>query len=99
MLGGCGFLYSPHQYRGTSLTRNSASLGPYSMAMPRALRWSWGGKLFLMSEVPLYALHEFIMTCWEGPCRINHEPYLSVVRQHKQAAVSYPSKNRVATRV
>ena len=36
-------------YKGTSLIRNSAPLGPYS----RALWWSQGGGLFLMSEVPL----------------------------------------------
>jgi len=30
-------------------------LGPYSMAMPGALWWSWGGGWFLMSEVPLYS--------------------------------------------
>ena len=41
-----------HPYRGTSLMRNNAPLGPYSMTMPRALWWSWGGVLFLMSEVP-----------------------------------------------
>ena len=40
--------------RGTSLIRNSAPLAPYSRNMPRALWWSWGGLLFLMSEVPLY---------------------------------------------
>ena len=38
--------------RGTSLTRNSAPLGPCSRNMPRVLRFSWGGGLFLMSEVP-----------------------------------------------
>ena len=27
-------------YRGTSLIRNSPSLGPYSRLMPRALLWS-----------------------------------------------------------
>ena len=27
-------------YRGTSLIRNSAPLGPYSRTLPRALRWS-----------------------------------------------------------
>jgi len=37
-------------YRGTSLVRNSAPLGPYSTTVPRALR----GLPFLMSEVPLY---------------------------------------------
>ena len=30
-------------YRGTSLIRNSASPGPHSRNMPRALWWSWGG--------------------------------------------------------
>ena len=41
------------EYRGTSLMRNSAPLGPYSRTMRRALWWSEGGVLFLMSEVPL----------------------------------------------
>ena len=40
-------------YRGTSLIRDSAPLGPYSRTVPRALRWSQGGGQFLMSEVPL----------------------------------------------
>ena len=31
-------------------------LGPYSRVMPRAIWWSYGGGLFLMSEVPLYLL-------------------------------------------
>ena len=38
-------------YRGTSLIRNSAPLGPYRRPMPRALGWSKGGGRFLMSEV------------------------------------------------
>ena len=42
-------------YRGTSLTRKRAPLGPYSRTMPRALWRSWGGWLFVMSEVPLHA--------------------------------------------
>jgi hypothetical protein len=42
------------QYRGTSLLRNSAPLAPYSRTMARALWWSWGGVLILMSEEPLY---------------------------------------------
>ena len=41
------------EYRGTSLIRNSESLGPNSRTMPRALWCPWGGGLFLMSEVPL----------------------------------------------
>ena len=43
-----GPLYIPTQksvssYRGTSLTRNSASIEPYSRTMPRALWRSLGG--------------------------------------------------------
>ena len=41
------------RYRGISLIRNSASLGPYSRTTPRNLSWSYGGELFLMSEVTL----------------------------------------------
>ena len=44
---------APVGYRGTSLIRNSATLGPYSRNTPRALWWSYGGGRFLMSEVPL----------------------------------------------
>ena len=40
--------------RGTSLIRNSAPLGPYGRNMPKALWWSWGDWMFLMSEAPLY---------------------------------------------
>ena len=43
----------PAPYRGASLIKNSATLGSYRRAMPRALWWSYGGGLFLMSEVPL----------------------------------------------
>jgi len=32
-------------FRGTSLIINTPLLGPYSGTMPRALRWSWGGKI------------------------------------------------------
>ena len=42
------------KYRGISLIRNRPPLGPYSRNMPRAIRWSKGGGLFLLSEVPLY---------------------------------------------
>ena len=44
------------EYMGTSLIRNRHPLGPYGRIMPRALRGSWGGGHFLMSEVPLYGL-------------------------------------------
>jgi len=36
-----------NQYRGTSLIRNSAPVGPYSSPMPRDLWWSYGGGCFL----------------------------------------------------
>ena len=39
--------------RGTSLIRNTPLLGPCSRTVPRVLWWSYGGGLFLMSEVPL----------------------------------------------
>jgi len=42
------------QYRGTSLIEKRPPLGPYRRPMPRVLWWSYGGGLFLMSEVPLY---------------------------------------------
>ena len=52
--GSAGFLaQAPPGYSGTSLIRNSAPLEPYSRPMPKALWWSQGGALFLMSEVPL----------------------------------------------
>ena len=38
-------------FRGTSLFRNRAPLGPYKRS--RALRWSYGSELFLMGEVSL----------------------------------------------
>ena len=40
-------------YRGISLIRNSAHLGPYNRTMPRVPRLSWGRGVFLISEVPL----------------------------------------------
>jgi len=41
-------------YRGISHIRRKNSPGPYGRTMPRALWQSWGGGLFLMSEVTLY---------------------------------------------
>ena len=38
---------------GTSLMRNCLLSGPYSRPMSRALRWSQGGEMFLMSDEPL----------------------------------------------
>ena len=47
--------YTLVPYKGTSLIRNSAPLGPYRRNMPRALWWSCGGGgVFLTSEVPLH---------------------------------------------
>jgi hypothetical protein len=45
-------------YRGTSLTRNSAPLGPYSRNMPWGLWWSWGGELDLTSSAPRWKVSE-----------------------------------------
>ena len=42
--------------RGTWLIRNSAPVGYFSRAMPRALWWLYGGLLFLMSEVILWGV-------------------------------------------
>ena len=39
--------------RGASLMRKSPSLGPYRRPMPKALWWSEGVWLFLLSEVLL----------------------------------------------
>ena len=41
------------QMSGNSLIRNSAALRLYSRPMPRALRWSQGGAIFIMSGVTL----------------------------------------------
>ena len=38
-------------------------LGPYSRTIPRALWWSLGGGLFLVSEVPLYHAPVSCATC------------------------------------
>ena len=43
-----------YDYKGTSLIRNSALLGPFSRTMHRALWWILGRGRFRMSEVPLY---------------------------------------------
>ena len=47
----------PKPYRGSSLTRNTPSLGTYSRTKPRALWWAQGERLFLMSEVFLSTLN------------------------------------------
>ena len=47
-------------YMGPSLIRNRHPVGPYSRTMPRALWWSWGGGMFLMSEVPRLARFQLV---------------------------------------
>ena len=42
-------------YRDISHVKICLLLGEYSRAMPRALWYSYGGLLILMSEVPLYS--------------------------------------------
>ena len=45
-------------YRGTSLTRNSTLVGPYSRPMPRALWWSkGGGVVFYERGTPVVRAH------------------------------------------
>ena len=53
-LGNGGLLHSdaPSRYRGTSLIRNRAHLGPCSKTIPTPYGGPRGGR-FLMSEVPL----------------------------------------------
>jgi hypothetical protein len=40
-------------YRGASLIRKHHPVGPYSRTMPKSLVGSWGGRHFLMGELPL----------------------------------------------
>ena len=47
-------LRQAYAYRGTSLIRNSAPLGTYSWAVPRAIWRCYGEVSYLMSEAPLY---------------------------------------------
>ena len=46
-------MFDRRLYSGTSLIKNTPLLGPYSGTVPRVIRWSERGELFLMSEVPL----------------------------------------------
>ena len=46
-------VYGSGDDTGTSLIRNAPLLGPCSRTIHMVLWWSWGGGLFLMSEVPL----------------------------------------------
>ena len=46
------------EVQSTSRIRNRPPLGPYNRALPRALCWSQGGVLILMSEVTLYLAHQ-----------------------------------------
>jgi len=57
-------------YRGTSLTKTSALLGPYSRTMHKALHvwWVLRGWAFLMSEVPLQASPEWLYTVTSTRC-------------------------------
>ena len=57
--------------RGTTLIRNSPTLGPYSRTTPRAFCWSYGGWVFLMSEVPLY-LEGGWQRVFATPCHCSH---------------------------
>jgi len=64
-------------YRGTSLIRNSAPLGPCSGTMPRALWWPQGGGLFRMSEVPLFRHRRRALRARAFLCR-HRRPFVGV---------------------
>ena len=66
-------LEGSNPYRGTSLMRNSADLGLCIRAMPSALWWSWGGRLFFMSEVPMFHTVDCEMFIQNG-VSFNHTP-------------------------
>ena len=51
------YYLNPKPYSGTSLICNSAPLGPCCETMHRALWWSYGAGLFLMSGVPLSTMN------------------------------------------
>ena len=51
-------------YKGTPLIRNTPLPGAYSRTIPRVLWWSKRGKLFLMSEEPLYG---YVAGAYPGP--------------------------------
>ena len=71
-------------YRDTSLIRNSADLGPYSRAMPRALWWSQGGGQFLMSEVPLQIAASGPQSSWQATlCWAASAPRLPTCERHE----------------
>jgi len=71
----------PAGYRGTSLIRNIAPLGPFSRNMPRAIWWSQGGGLFLMREVPLYRGSP---SCRKPKSEVDHEASLQGYLAHKK---------------
>ena len=48
-------------YRGASLTRKRAPLGPYRRPMPRILRGSQGDGCFILGEVPLQSSNACLM--------------------------------------
>ena len=68
-------------HRGTLPRRNSAHLGSYRRTRPRALWWSSGGVLFLISEVHLSKFSEYVPetphpTC--GHCTATQHVNLSI---------------------
>jgi hypothetical protein len=53
LVSAAGVISKCEAYTGTSLIRNSATLGPCSRIMPRALWWLHWGALLPMSKAPL----------------------------------------------
>ena len=72
VLGGMRYLMSEvHLYEVMSLIQ-AHNVRPYGRTQHRALVWPWGGRLFLMREVPLYGapcMHPHQSCVWEGPYR------------------------------
>ena len=69
-------------YRSTSLIRNSSPLGPFSRTVPRALWWSLGGALCMMSEVPLYCPRSWSSQTCAPLLSIVHMPTRWVLLRH-----------------
>ena len=67
-------------YRGISLRRNSAPLGPYSGNMPRALWWSWGGGAVSYERgIPVHP-ESLFLTLNRAPSTLNpHRPLNTII--------------------
>ena len=80
--------------RGSSLIRNTPLLGPYSRTIPRVLRWSWGGGLFLMSEVPLWSCSGRSSRCWRPSHMDATRKHIAVVSETVLGQKTDPQRSR-----